>query len=57
MAKCKSLGCSFCPYHIRIEFGYQKGKYICRFKPMYILDRYTRRKPKWCPKRKENEHG
>ena len=52
----RPLSCLFCIDHLRIDYGSRKGKFICKPKPMYVLDRFTRKRPKWCPKKKWGEN-
>ena len=47
MSKSKPLGCKYCPHYYMIFWS--GGKHKCLLKPEYIMDRFTKRKPKWCP--------
>lgn len=49
MGKAKSLGCKFCPHYYVIFWS--GGKHKCLLKPEYVLDLFSKRKPKWCPLR------
>ena len=43
----RDFGCKYCHYYHTLMFS--NGKHMCVLKPEYILDRFTKRKPKWCP--------
>lgn len=41
----KDYGCKYCQHCLSLN----DKQRICRLKPEYILDRFTKRTPKWCP--------
>ena len=47
------MSCKYCPYYYTIWFSGQKHR--CLLKPEYILDKFSKRKPKWCPLKKKEE--
>lgn len=47
--------CKFCPHYYLLWWS--GGKHKCSLRPEYILDKFSKRIPKWCPLKKEERHG